>query len=396
MDIKPNANNILVRVEESGIAKIPTRDVEGTPLQLYTDEGVPLVPMKLQLQKTIDSLPYNPTELYSESTKNDGVTVSSWKPTWIGQCAENRKHFDFDELSCMSEYEKESYKPVIIAGSGPSLKKNAYKLKEHKVIKPDGSGYEMGGGRRNIRIVSCLHNFGFFEDMEIMTKDDYYLTLDSGPITIPEMTEGGKRTEEEYWELTKDRTLVAVINAHPELLRKWKGRIIFFMVPSTKELMDEYTKHLDVTKVPGFSVGGNALGACLYFAKAVLGAGPIIFVGADFSFGYDHRFHSWNSQYDKQFAGLKECVDIYGNRVYTWPSYFGFAMWFNFMAMGGMGNNPQMFINATEGGILGAFPEGNIKHIIQMDLYNALRLFTMHHRMGRLVEMADRNPMVLF
>jgi len=389
-------NNLLVRIEESGIARIPTKDVEGNPIQLFNDEGIPLVAMKLQLQKTIDSLPYSPNELFGESTKNDDITIKSWKPQWIGQSEINSKSFNFNDLTCMSEYCKESYKPVIIAGSGPSLKKNAYKLKQHRVLKTDGSGYELGGGRKDIKIVSCLHNFGYLEDNNIMTKDDYYLTLDAGTITLPEVSEGGTKTEEEYWEISKDRTLIAVINTNPELLKKWRGRILFYMVPSTNELMDEYKKYLDVTKVPGFSVGGNALGACLYFAKAILGAGPIIMVGADFSFGYDHKFHSWDSHYDQQFSGLKDCVDIFGNRVFTWPSYFGFKCWFDFMAMGGTGRNPHIFINATEGGILGAYPEGNIKQILQIDLYNALRIFTMHDKMGDLVANANIRPMILF
>ena len=62
-----NTNNLLVRIDESGAARIPTNDVNGNPITLTTKNGIPLVPMILQLQNTIDSLPYDHNNLYSES-----------------------------------------------------------------------------------------------------------------------------------------------------------------------------------------------------------------------------------------------------------------------------------------------------------------------------------------
>ena len=386
--------NILVNVTENSDALVPTTDVDGTPLNLKTKDGTPLVPMVQTLQNTIDSLPYDAKALYRKSCSNDDITIDSWVEQWKKQVEENAKNFDFNANSVMQVHSKEEYKPIILAGSGPSLKKNAHKLNKHKVIKPDGSGYEIGGGREEIRIVSCLHNFGFFEDNNIMTENDYYLNLDAGDITIPEVFEGGKEKEEEYWARTKDRTLVAVIQSHPELLKKWQGRILFFHVPSQDAINVHYEKFMDFTKVPAFSVGGNALGACFYFAKAILGAGVTIFIGADFCFSYEQKFHAWNSPYDEKFSGVEPRIDIFGNRVFTWPSYFNFKCWFDYVAMGGNGGNPQLFINATEGGILGAYPEGNIKQIIQLDLYNALRIFTNQKRLSKILEKKQR--MVLF
>jgi hypothetical protein len=336
-------------------------------------------------QNVIEGIPFNPKELYKSATNSDEVTVNSWRPTWIKYVEQNAK-YDYNENSCWNLFGKEEYRPIILAGSGPSLKYNSHFLKEHPVRNLDGNGWTQGGGRGNVRIVSALHNFGYFEDNGIMTKDDYYITLDSGDITIGEVSEGGKRTPEEYWELTKDRTLIAVAQCHPTVLEKWQGPKYFFMVPTSDDLMNEYKKHMDFSKVPGFSVGGNVLGAGLYFAKAILGAGPIIFIGADFSFGYDHKFHGWNSHYDEKFQGVVPKVDIFGNKVYTWPSYFGFKCWFDYIAVGGHGGVSQLFINSTEGGILGAYPEGNIKQILQMPLKGALEIFNRHKLMPKIMD----------
>jgi hypothetical protein len=399
---KTVTNNILVQVKEDHSAIVPTKDVDGNPITLITDQGIPLIPMLLQYQKNIDP-PASKDDLYKIAVRSDTVTNTRWNDTWINQTTENAKNYDITALSCMSEFKKEAFKPVIICGSGPSIKKNCLDLTSRVVFKQnlDTGKMEMmqGGGRSDLRVVSCLHNFGLFENNNIMTKDDYYLTLDAGEITISETIEGGakKHPEEWYWERSKNRTLLAHNTAHPSLLKKWQGKILFFTTPpANEEIKKNIEEHFDVTKVPSFSVGGNALGACLYFARAILGASSIIFTGADFSFSYEHRFHGWNSPYDEKFTGLEAVTDIYGNRVYTWPSYYGFKCWLDFIACGGSGGQDHDFINATEGGILGAYPEGNIRQFRYMSLKGALAMLTCHEKIPTMTANTKTMPMVLY
>ena len=332
-----------------------------------------LIEMTLTASPYIPGPPQGTEPLWSHASRNDAVTVKSWQEQWLKQLSENSS-YDFNANSSYQELGKCQYQPVIVAGSGPSLKKNWQELKG---TGPDFKSY----GRRGIKIVSALHNFGFFEDRDVMTKDDYYVTLDAGELTLSEVVEGGKDHDEEwYWERTKDRTLIAVVTAYPGLIKKWRGKILWFLTPwATPEMGDAHKALMDFGKVPGFQVGGNVLGACLYFAKAILGASVPIFVGADFSFSYDHKFHSWSSAYDSKFSGVMPWIDIFGNRVWTWQSYFGFKSWFDFMACGGAGHNAQMWINATEGGIMGAYHEGNIQQIVQLDLKTALAMFNSAH-----------------
>jgi hypothetical protein len=116
-------------------------------------------------------------------------------------------------------------------------------------------------------------------------------------------------------------------------------------------------------------------------AKAVLGCAALIFVGADFSFSYDHKFHPFDSPYDAKFEGVIPATDVFGNRVWTWPSYWGFKTWFEYIAMGGNAGTPGTYINCTEGGILGSYPNGNIFPIRQRALLEVMIEYGLHKKL---------------
>ena len=337
------------------------------------------VPMKLTFQQLIEQPPITREQMYEQSCSNDSVTVKFWRDKWVGHTRENMELYDFREHSSMKSFAKYACRPVVVAGSGPSLKKNAHHLKDKN---------------ENIGLVSCLHNFAYFIDNEI--KCDGYINMDAGDITIPEMSQGGKHPEQYYWDASKDQTLIAASVTKPELIKRWQGDIQFFQAPIPDQaIMKEIW---EITKGFGvfYNVGGNALGATYYHARAILGGMPIAMIGADFAFDYMHKFHSWDSPYDKQFDGVVPCTDIFGNRVYTWPSYLNFSKWFLSQAMGGNGNNPMIMINCTEGGVLGAFPHGNVKHVHQMALVDFLHMYNHYTRKPEMVENPPDQPKLLF
>jgi hypothetical protein len=113
------------------------------------------------------------------------------------------------------------------------------------------------------------------------------------------------------------------------------------------------------------------LGACLYIAKAFMGANPIAFIGADFSFSYSKKFHAWNSKYDKNLGSVLAAMDVYGNKVLTWQSYNNFKCWFDRICI----DIPGIWINCTEGGTLGAYLDGNIMAIRQMKLEQFIDMY---------------------
>lgn len=322
----------------------------------------------LELQPYIDVPISQGTALYSQACSNDSITINAWRDIWLGNMRANKEYFgSFAERSVGKLYKKHAYQPIICAGAGPSLKNNALDLKK----------------KGDIPVISCLHNFHFLEDNDVPA--DYYVSLDAGDIVIKEIAEGGKRSLDEYWEMTKDRTLLAFIGSPPELTRKWKGEVLFFNCP-----VPDLSFEAEADKIEPFhlyeSTGGNVLGACVHIAKSTFGGGPTILIGADFSFSYDYKFHSWDSQYDKDLGQYIYLTDIYGIRVKTWNSYYNFKCWFEWLAM----SVPGIYINATEGGCLGSTPNGNLRYIIQEELKKVLWTFNMHEEMRACHE----NPLI--
>lgn len=319
-----------------------------------------LVEMILDYQNTIDQPPITPKQMYAQAASSDGPTLEYWAKTWISQAEANKKRFgSFKDHSLGQLFNINKYRPCIIAGAGPSLKKNGHLLKN----------------RGGIMLISCLHNFHFFEDQNIDV--DYYVTLDAGPVTLEEVAEGGKFPPEHYWERTKTKKLIAFIGTNPELLEKWQGKIYFYnALVGSKDYMDKieaiekFNCHL--------STGGNVLGACLYVAKGFFGSNPIAYVGADFCFSYMRKFHAWDSKYDAELGNVLKMTDVYGNKVLTWQSYANFKAFFDQLAL----SVPGFWINCTEGGTLGAFPEGNISAIKQMKLADFFDMYDMSRHLA--------------
>jgi hypothetical protein len=317
------------------------------------------VELNLEYQPYIVAAPMAARDQYAQACSNDAPTINSWRDTWLKQYKANKETFgSFAEHTVGQLFGKHQGMPVVIAGSGPSLTYNGQQLKN----------------RGPALLISCLHNFHFFEDNDVAV--DYYVTLDAGPVTIEEVSEGGTKTADEYWERTKDKILIAYVGTHPDLLKKWQGKIYFFACPIPDlKLMDEFDA---IEKFNTFlSTGGNVLGACLYIAKGIFGASLVSFVGADFSFSYTSKFHGWDSKYDKEIGQCLRVTDVFGNKVKTWPSYHNFKVWFDWVAS----NVPGIYINCTEGGTFGAYDSGNIMAVRQMELETFLAMITMNEHL---------------
>lgn len=302
--------------------------------------------------------------MYATACSSDSVTVDHWKKTWADNIRANKKRLgSFAEVSVGKLFGHLKHKPAIIAGAGPSLKVNGSQLKN----------------RDGITLISCLHNFHFFEDQDITV--DYYVSLDAGPVVLEEVSEGGTKTAEEYWERTKDKTLIAFIGSDPRLFEKWQGKIYVFNAP-----VPDAAFSAEIDQIEKFytyiSTGGNVLGACLYLAKGIFGAGVIAFVGADFCFSYEKKFHAWDSKYDANLGFVLKAVDVYGNKVLTWQSYANFKNWFDWVAV----KIPGIYINCTEGGTFGAYPDGNIMAVKQMPLVEFIQMMSMCEHMRKQCE----------
>lgn len=312
-----------------------------------------------EYQPYVDRPPVQKEALYGQACSNDKTTVTSWRETWLKNIRANKERFgSFKAHGVGQLFGKHNCSAAVLVGSGPSLKGNAAGLKKNP----------------GAVVVSCLHNFHYLEDLGVGA--DYYVSLDAGPVTIEEVSEGGKRSSEEYWQLTESKTLVCYIATDPELLRKWRGKIYFFNCPIPDESLIKEIDEIETFNT-FLSTGGNVLGACTYLAKGILGCFALGFLGADFSFSYLEKFHGWDSKYDKSIGHCIRMTDVYGNSVKTWQSYANFKAWFDWLSM----QIPGVYFNCTEGGTFGAYPGGNLRSVTQMDLADFFRMLGMHEEL---------------
>lgn len=306
-----------------------------------------------EYQHYVDRPPVTKQALYGQACSNDTITVTSWRATWIDNYRKNQaKYGPFKDRGLGKLHGRFRNLPAIVVGSGPSLKENAAVLLDNP----------------GIPVVSCLHNFHFLEDLGV--KVDYYVSLDAGPLTIEEVSEGGKKTADEYWAITKTKKLLCYVATDPKLLEKWQGEIYFFNCPLPDAAIIEEMDAIEVFHT-FVSTGGNVLGASMYIAKGIFGCNPVALMGANFAFSYLEKFHGWDSKYDANLGQYLKTTDVYGNSVKTWQSYANFKSWFDWVAE----SIPGIWINCTEGGTWGAYAGGNIRSIKQMDLVEFLGMY---------------------
>ena len=328
------------------------------------------VEMDFEFMPYIAAAPQSPKDMHKQACNNDNITIETWRDAWIHNMKRNHELYGpFHERPVTKDYKKFKWQPAIVVGSGPSLKDNVEQLK----IASD----------KGFPIISCLHNYHFFIDNGI--KAEAYVSLDAGAIVIDEIANGGKSTLDEYLNTTKESKLYSFVCSPPRLHELWQGELLFFNSPIPDKIVNDATNELE-TFSTWVSSGGNVLGAATYIAKAFWGANPICFVGADFSFSYTKKFYGWDDPRYNEVGHAIRAVDVWGNSRLTWQSYYNFKVWFDWLCQQLMGT----WINCTEGGILGSYPEGNISAIKQMYLADFIRMYTYYEDLQEQVEHPDK------
>lgn len=302
-------------------------------------------------QALIEAPPQPMEILAHQASGPDGLTCTAFGQLWTDNLLENSKSYDFLQNSAMLEHMKFMYYPAVVIAAGPSLKKNVHLLKEHNDV---------------VRC-SCLHCFAYLMDQGV--KVNYWLAIDAQPEMATVIYDGGKKPRAEYQEMMKDQVLICNTCINPKVLSEWKGKVLFFNtmanVPEYQKAAEEKCKDL-VT----FNQGGSVTGACLYMARAILGCGPIAFVGLDLAYSKAGMYYPWNDEmtHQSKIPNATAMTDIYGDRVITDGSWLSFKSWIEFTACGGSIGAKHNFYNCTEGGILGAHPQGNLRKLMPMDL----------------------------
>ena len=184
------------------------------------------VEMDLEYMPYIAEPMQSAKQLFKQAASNDEVTVNSWRDQWINQTRANHEsHGPFHCNSISHLFGKYQGGACLVAGSGPSLGNNIKQLAD----------------KGDVPLISVLHNFHYMVDHDV--EVDYYVSLDAGNITIEEISEGGQHDHEYYLEKTEDCTLLCFIGTHPELLKSWRDKVLFFNCPiPDRSITEEFNK----------------------------------------------------------------------------------------------------------------------------------------------------------
>ena len=303
----------------------------------------------VKARSLLSSIPEHCVKEYEEDTKHSNVGLS-WGPRWIKNLKANvKKVGDLGRFGIMHLENRWAGKTAYLVGAGPSLKNNV------NDIPKDG------------KIITNVHAVKFLIENGI--KPDYVGVIDAYDRQAKWCDIGNE---------SKGISLLMDINCSPEIFKTWKGPIIFFRTIGkgdtglAKDLWDlSDMDHL-------IRSGGNVMTAMLYAAR-IMGMKKFVFIGHDYAnVGFDFGVDYANGQRDtgKTSRGPKKDkfmdsmwgVDIQGLGVITLMRMWIYKFWTESFATG---QKDCEFLNCTEGGILGSYPQGNLSFIKQCRLQEA-------------------------
>lgn len=220
-----------------------------------------------------------------------------------------------------------SGKPAISVGAGPSLNKNSHELKR-----------VMG----KAVIIAC--DAALKHLLNIGVRPDYVLCLEWDPLA--------ERLFEGVGDVS-DITLLLTTGASPEVRVNWKGPVYVFDSPTVRKR--DRQKQLSMFGDIGTATPGGNVSASMLSILSGIQVDPIILVGHDFSYQTPGNYYA--SGVHRGCVPLKRHFrthDIYGDTVYIDQTLFSYKRWHEMVIGMLAGEGGHTFINATEGGILGA------------------------------------------
>ena len=240
-------------------------------------------------------------------------------------------------------------KTSIIVGASPALKKNVDALKD------------IEGEHRDKFILFVVNSAAEF----VLSRGivpDYILSVDC---------------DEEVWKRDvskfnrEDLTILCSPFCWPEIPKNWKGELLFIPMGCSDDKIQEETRiALGANQiVPGC---GNAFNEAVFIAWNIMQCKNYMFVGSELSWPADGKYYvDEKHSNDEEDVNINKFLhpDIYGNAVITTAGHWVFKIWLEDLAS----KAPGVFINATEGGILGiSLEDGQLPFIKQFYLKPAI------------------------
>jgi hypothetical protein len=293
---------------------------------------------KVKARKQLKHIPEKYVDIYTDwNAKVSDNTLAEKKKQWIKNLKINAEKWDFFKHNAHELKEKGlKGETVYLVGASPSLKKNIKHLR----------------GKKNIW--ACAHVLKYLLSHGI--KPDYVFVADSRHESVKFLNTVK----------SKGLTLVAEICVSPKIWDVWKGDVLFYKGVIGEEMNREVEK---VTKFNNtVSSGGSVMGIMTVIAWSVK-AKKIVYIGNDLSYPdglpYPAERNIVQNIIPDEEADYRWMYDIAGRKIDTLVRMFLYKMFLDICSQMAKGIK---FINATEGGILGAYAEGNIKSMKQMQL----------------------------
>jgi len=223
--------------------------------------------------------------------------------------------------------------PIIIVGAGPSLDKNKKFLKAAK-------------DRAFIISVDTA-----FDTVSKVVKPNAVIALEA------------RRELEDLidFEKTNDVTLFTDLTIHPNVVRRWKGPIVWFSAGFSGSSSLDSTIERDFNdgkEIGRITRGGCVTNAAFALSMEIFRADPIILVGVDCGF-YDYKKHHCEDQNNRieELNEIEMEEDIYGDKIFTTQVLLFYKYWIEdiLKVRNSVTKIPEyegIFINATEGGII--------------------------------------------
>lgn len=258
----------------------------------------------------------------------DEFVSTSWvadaqRDMWLDTLIANR-----DKIKVFPRSNTGAGKAVIMVGSSPAIKKNFHQLKD------------LG---KDFIIVACNGIAKFLVENGI--RPDYIFCVESRDHILPDFDFD-----------TSGLTLIASPFVSPRVYDLFKGEVFTYLIGGGEkvnaELQWSFQEPIEVS-------GGNVMNTGFLWAYKFLSARYFIFTGMSLCFYDDYYFDGRSTEHVGQnVEGCRDAykaVDIYGDAVSTTPVLTMYKVWLEcYMKYAPKGS---VFINATENGILGVYPE---------------------------------------
>jgi hypothetical protein len=302
----------------------------------------------------ISSIPAETAQMMSKSdeiNRHNGGVGKVWGKTWMRNIVRNRAVVDMSQYGIYNLLDRHVGQTAFLFGAGPSLAENIMDYKDDA---------------KNV-ILTSTHSLKYLLGAGIRPS---YVGVVDAYARQAEWADVGNES--------KGITLLMDVNCSPRLMDVWKGPIIFFKTVGRGEEGTTARQLYDVCPMEDLLKSGGNVMTAMISAAHLMGMKKFVFVGHDYAMGADHMESGVNYAdgsldvgkgsnlpLDALWSDLMIDIDIQGLGTGTLGRMLGYKHWTESAAQI---HRDCEFINATEAGVLGAYPEGNLDFIKQMRL----------------------------